>query len=56
MLTNKLNKGLPLQKIVRGVEIHWLSGKEKISSVVVCKKGHADSVLRHGRSHRYWFA
>ena len=29
--------------------------KKKVPGAVVCKKGHADSVMRHERTHYYWF-
>ena len=60
MFTNGPNMGLtlgvPVEKTVHGVETHWHSGKEKIPGAVVCKKkSHAGNVLRHGKTHHYWF-
>ena len=57
--SNGLNMGLHLQagveKTVHGVKTHWLSSKEKVPGVAVCKKGHADSHLEHERNNHYWF-
>ena len=38
------------QKTVNGVEIHRLSGKEKIPGLVVSKEGYANNVLGDERS------
>ena len=58
VLMNGLNMGLPLwswvEKIVHGLETHWLSGKEKVPSIT-SKEGHSDSLLGHERIHHYWF-
>ena len=42
-----------VEKPIYGVET--LSGKEKVSSAVFSKEGHADSVLKHKRTYHYWF-
>ena len=59
MFTNSLNMGLKpwawVENEVHGVETHWLSCKENILGAVVSKEGYADSVLRHERTHHYWF-
>ena len=50
---------LPLQawveKTVHGVEIHILSGKEKVLGNAVSKEDHASSVLGSERTHDYLF-
>ena len=42
MFTNGLNMGLPLwdwiEKTVHGMEMHWLSGKEKVPGAAVSKE------------------
>ena len=47
MFTAELNLGLPLQawveKTIHAVEIHWLSGKEKVPSAAI-SKCHTDSL------------
>ena len=52
MFTNKRNMGLPLQawveKTIHRMETHSLSGKEKISSAVVSKEGHANKTFMKG--------
>ena len=57
IFTNELNMGLPLRinvkKIIKGVEIRWLSSKEKVPGAVVSKEGNTDSLLRHERIHCY---
>ena len=49
--TNGLIIGLPqwawVEKIIHGVEAHWLSCKEKVPGVAVSKDGHADRLLGH---------
>ena len=49
--------GLPqrswIEKTVNGIET--FSGKENFLGEAVCKEGQADSDLRHGRTHLYWF-
>ena len=51
--------GLPQQhwgeKDVHGMDIHWLSSKEKVPGVDVSKEGHADSLLGYERTDHYWF-
>ena len=51
MLTNQLNVGLPIQawikKTVSSEDIHWLTGKEKVSGAAVCKEANANSLLGH---------
>ena len=42
-----------VEKTIYEVEIH--SDKEKVPDAVFSKEGHADSVLRHERTHQYWF-
>ena len=42
-----------VEKTVYGVEAHRLFGKEKVPGVAVSKEGHADSLLRDKRTHRY---
>ena len=47
--------GLPQWALVKktdnGVETHWLSSKEKASGAAISKEGHADTLLRHERTH-----
>ena len=38
-----------MEKLVKGVEIHWLAGKEKVLGAVVSKRGHPDSLLGYQR-------
>ena len=58
IFTNGLNMDLlqwaQVEKIVHGVEMHRLPGKEKISGTAV-SKGDADNVLGYKRTHDYWF-
>ena len=58
MFTNRLNMGFPLldwvKKTVYEVETHWLPWKEKVLGAELTK-GDADRVLRHKRTHPYWF-
>ena len=53
MFTNELNIQAWVKKIIHGVKMHWLSGKEKIPGAAVRKGGHADSRLGHERIHYY---
>ena len=54
MIMNRLSIGLPLQawveKIIDGVEIRGLSGKEKVP---LSKEGHAESFLGHEKTPHY---
>ena len=58
IFTNRLNVCSPLhawkERLVHGVEIQWLSGKEKVPGAAVRKEGHPDSNLGHKRNHQYW--
>ena len=59
IFTNRLKMGLQhrdwVEKIVNGVETHWLSGKEMVPGTAVRKEGHADCVVGNERTHHYWF-
>ena len=59
MFTKSLNTGLPwwawVEKIVSGVETHWLSCKEKVLGTAVGKESHADSCLVYERMHQVGF-
>ena len=43
-----------VEKTVHGVEMHWLSDKEKVPGVAVSKEGHVDSLLGHEETHHCW--
>ena len=47
--TNELNISLPHRAVVENT-VH-----EKVAGKTVSKEGHADSVLKHERTHHYWF-
>ena len=57
MFTNELNIGLSLQtwvkKTIHGMEMYWLSSKEKVLGSVISKEGHAVSVLGYEKTHHY---
>ena len=48
--------GLPqrVEKIVHGEEIHWFSGKEKVTGAV-SKESHTDSILEQEITLHYRF-
>ena len=54
---NRFNVGLlrqaKVEKIVHGVAIHWLSGKESVSGVAINKEGYADTVLEHEKPYPF---
>ena len=58
MFTNALNMILSIQawvkQTVHGVEIHWLSSKEKVLCPAVSLEGHAKSLPGHERIYHYW--
>ena len=59
IFTNELNMNLPLQawitKTVYGVETQWLSCKQKVLGTAVSKESDTDNLLKHERTHHYWF-
>ena len=44
-----------VESAVHGVKAIWLSGKDTGPHETVSKEGHADCLLRHERTHDYWF-
>ena len=60
MFTNGQNMGLPLwtwiKKNICGMEMNWLSSKEKVLGAALSKESYADSLLGHERTHHYWFS
>ena len=56
IFTDGLNMPFPLRGWVENkVEIHWLSGKEKVPAAINNKECHRVSATEHERPHHYWF-
>ena len=53
MFTNRLKMDFPqrvrAEKTIIGVEIRWLSGKEKVPDAIVSKESQSDSVPEHSQ-------